>query len=257
MIRPAGSLNDRCCGAQPLRALHEPLSSSAFRKTCDTVGLMSPAQASQASGAISAIAPCTRRVLTVGDADRGAELADKAAFAVPLADLAGDEDEAAGNRERPVIGHRCGGLRQLDAELLEPRLDLSAHRPPLTLSVRRIGSLSALSSPPRNRRIRCVVPFPCALSVMSFFHCCSLRQLPMPRPSARRRSASPPTACWWSTVAATVARSGPCLGRSATSRRSRRSTRSSCCAPTIRSANSYCRNCTPPCNSLSRPSCAC
>src|SRR5260370_25036580 len=63
MIRPAGSLNDKCCGAQPLRALAEPLSSRAFRKTCDTVGLMSPAQASQASGAISAIAPCTRRVI--------------------------------------------------------------------------------------------------------------------------------------------------------------------------------------------------
>jgi hypothetical protein len=57
MTRPAGSANDKCCGAQPLRALAEPLSSSAFKKTCDTVGLMSPAQASQASGAISLIAP--------------------------------------------------------------------------------------------------------------------------------------------------------------------------------------------------------
>jgi len=107
-------------------------------------------------------------------------LPTKAALAVPLANLAGNENETAGNRERHVIGHRRGGLRQLNAKLLEPRLDLSAHRPPLTLSVRRIGSLSALSSPPRNRRIRCVVPFPCALSAMSFCHCCSLRQLPMP-----------------------------------------------------------------------------
>jgi len=38
------------------RAVQEPLSSSALRKTCDTVGLISPAQASQASGAISLIA---------------------------------------------------------------------------------------------------------------------------------------------------------------------------------------------------------
>src|SRR4029077_6554544 len=63
MMRPAGSLNDKCCGAQPLRALHEPLSSSAFRKTCDTVGVKSPAAAIQDAGASSASAPCTRRVI--------------------------------------------------------------------------------------------------------------------------------------------------------------------------------------------------
>src|SRR5438094_6780269 len=71
----------------------------------------------------------TRRLLSVGDADRGAELADKAALAIPLADLAGDENEIARHRERHVIGKGCGRLRQFDAELLEPRLDVSAHRP--------------------------------------------------------------------------------------------------------------------------------
>src|SRR4029079_17291067 len=63
MTRPAGSAKDKCCGAQPLRAVQDPLSSSAFRKTCDTVGLTSPAQASQASGAISLIAGWMRRVI--------------------------------------------------------------------------------------------------------------------------------------------------------------------------------------------------
>src|SRR5438445_5918279 len=63
MSRPLPSAKVRCCGAQPVRALVEPLSSSAFRKTWLTVGLMSPAQASQASGATSAIALWTERVM--------------------------------------------------------------------------------------------------------------------------------------------------------------------------------------------------
>src|SRR5712691_12783817 len=67
----------------------------------------------------------------VGDADSGAELPDKAKLAIPLADLTRDEDEIAGNRERNVIRHRRCRLRQFDAELVEPRLDLSAHRLPL------------------------------------------------------------------------------------------------------------------------------
>src|SRR6266568_1798419 len=198
--RPPLAANVRCCGAQPVRAVVEPLSSSAFRKTWLTVGLMSPAQASQASGATSPIALWTERVMVsppsfiagarsadleggfdldrdaagqavhpdrgarmtaeiaehrdhqirgavdhlghvgelpgavdkpadpqtsahaveiaaagdaqmgedveraelcrltaVGDADPGAELALKAELAVPLADLAGDEDEIAGD----------------------------------------------------------------------------------------------------------------------------------------------------------------
>src|SRR5712692_5763104 len=60
---PPPLVNERCCGAQPARAVTEPLSSSAFRKTCETVGLTSPAQESQASAAISPIAPWTRRVI--------------------------------------------------------------------------------------------------------------------------------------------------------------------------------------------------
>src|SRR5204863_9359121 len=181
----------------------------------------------------------TRRLLSVGDADRGAELADKAALAIPLADLAGDENEIARHRERHVIGEGRGRLRQFDAELLEPRLDLSAHRLPLTNSSPRIGPQLVLSSPPRNRRIRCVVPSSCAHSDMSCCHCCSLRVLLTPRLWARRKSVSPPTACWSSTGAATVGRSGPCRARSATSRRSRGFGQPSCCMPTIRSAKSW------------------
>src|SRR5207237_1837381 len=162
-----------------------------------------------------------RRLLPVGDADAGAELPDKPAFAVPLADLAGDEDDLAGNRERHVIGQGRGWLGQFDAEPLEPRLDLSAHHPPLTNSPPRIGPQSALSSPPRNRRIRCVIPLSCAHSDMSCCHCCTLRGLPQARIWARRRSDSPLTACWSSTGAATAARSGPCRARSATNRPSR------------------------------------
>src|SRR5260370_41626143 len=63
MRRPPVPAKVRCCGAQPVRALVEPLSSSAFRKTWLTVGLMSPAQASQACGATSAIALWTERVM--------------------------------------------------------------------------------------------------------------------------------------------------------------------------------------------------
>src|SRR5207302_4615139 len=61
--RPSRSSKVRCCGAQPARAVAEPLSSSALRKTCDTVGLTSPAQASHAAGATSRIAGCTRSVI--------------------------------------------------------------------------------------------------------------------------------------------------------------------------------------------------
>src|SRR5258708_35115936 len=63
MRRPPVPAKVRCCGAQPVRALVEPLSSSAFRKTWLTVGLMSPAQASQACGATSPIALWTERVM--------------------------------------------------------------------------------------------------------------------------------------------------------------------------------------------------
>src|SRR5207302_11426297 len=73
----------------------------------------------------------TRRLLSISDADAGAELANKAPLAIPLADLPGDEDEVPGDRERNVVGQRSGWLGQFDAELLEPRFDLSAHRPPL------------------------------------------------------------------------------------------------------------------------------
>src|SRR5262249_38187045 len=73
----------------------------------------------------------TRGLLAVGDADAGAELPDKAPFAVPLADLPGDEDLIAGEGERHVIGQGRRRLRQFDAKLTEPRFDLSAHRPPL------------------------------------------------------------------------------------------------------------------------------
>src|SRR5206468_4149680 len=71
----------------------------------------------------------TRRLLSVGDADRGAELASKAALAIPLADLAGDENEIARHRERHVIGEGRGRLRQFDAETLgEAKIGFTADR---------------------------------------------------------------------------------------------------------------------------------
>jgi hypothetical protein len=69
-----------------------------------------------------------RRLAPFLQIDTGAELADMAAFAVPLADLPGDKDEIAGHHERHVIGHRRGRFGQYDRQFLEPRLDLSAHR---------------------------------------------------------------------------------------------------------------------------------
>src|SRR5205085_10770523 len=77
-----------------------------------------------------------RRLLPLGDADAGAELADKAPLAIPLADLPGDKDEVAGDCERNVVRQRSGWLGQFDAELLEPRFDRSAHRLPLRCRLR-------------------------------------------------------------------------------------------------------------------------
>src|SRR5204862_853586 len=111
---------------------------------------------------------------------------DKASRALHRTDVADHENEIARPREPHVIGKGRGRLRQFDAELLEPRLDLSAHRPPLTNSPPRIGPQLVLSSPPRNRRIHCVVPSSCAHSDMSCCHCCSFRELPTPRLWARR-----------------------------------------------------------------------
>src|ERR1700733_5420874 len=54
-MRPFPSASERCCGAQPVRPVAEPLSSIAWRKVWESVGLMSPAQASHSAAGISAI----------------------------------------------------------------------------------------------------------------------------------------------------------------------------------------------------------
>src|ERR1700746_3706673 len=61
-ISPRGPSNERCCGIHPVRLVVEALSSSAFKKAWETVGLTSPAQASQVAAGISAIAAWTRTV---------------------------------------------------------------------------------------------------------------------------------------------------------------------------------------------------
>jgi len=68
-----------------------------------------------------------RRLLPLLERDLPAELADEAALAVPLANLAGDEQEVAAAHARDVICQRGSRLRQLDLELCETRLDPSRH----------------------------------------------------------------------------------------------------------------------------------
>src|SRR5215468_3367256 len=61
-MRSVQSAIERCCGLQPVRAVTDPLSSIAFRKSYETVGLLVPAQASQAACPTSAILEWTRIV---------------------------------------------------------------------------------------------------------------------------------------------------------------------------------------------------
>src|SRR5665213_166797 len=58
-IRPTPSASDKCCGAQPVRPVAEPLSSIACKKVWPSVGFTSPAQASHSAAGISAIAGWT------------------------------------------------------------------------------------------------------------------------------------------------------------------------------------------------------
>jgi hypothetical protein len=69
-----------------------------------------------------------RRRDPVLDADGAAELADIALLALPLADLAGDEELAAAAHERHVIGERRPRLGQRDLQLGETGIDPSGHR---------------------------------------------------------------------------------------------------------------------------------
>src|SRR5262249_4769298 len=87
-----------------------------------------------------------RRLPPLFDGNPGAELADMAPLAVPDADLAGDEHQIAGDRERHVIGDGRGRLRQVDAELLELHLDSSAHRRLSVAATRRDCFVAALAA---------------------------------------------------------------------------------------------------------------
>src|SRR5690348_15248365 len=69
-----------------------------------------------------------RRFLALLERDLLAELPEESPLAIPLADLARDEEKIAAAHERHVVRERRRRLRQLDPEFLQSVLDASRHR---------------------------------------------------------------------------------------------------------------------------------
>src|SRR5271166_4588656 len=71
---PVSLRSTACCGSQPVRALADPLSSSALRKAWLTNGLPSPAQVSHSAAGTSAIFWCSVSVSVAEPSGMGASL---------------------------------------------------------------------------------------------------------------------------------------------------------------------------------------
>src|SRR5436305_3576184 len=69
------------------------------------------------------------RLLPLIDSELTPELADEAALAVPLRELAGQVDQVAGAHRGDVVRPRLAGLRQLDPELFQALRDGAGHGP--------------------------------------------------------------------------------------------------------------------------------